>query len=357
MPRAAANELESFSHARRKNGRATVGSFSSRQMRPASTSTFTSPLSARRASSGVARSGRFARAASSASVNCWPTSPAGVGIGRSTGCQVGTMPAMPDPGGETRLNGSAITSGRWPGAAASNSHTPALNASSAHSPFALVRVANVFWPRKSPPAKPKIASTCTSASFTGSFAAVKTLPVSRSSGCAATAAPIANAAIAPQRSAPRACTALSRSRKAAAVNDGARPLAGVPPVVEDDAAVDDHGRDADGILERIGEGGAVGDRRRIENHEIGGEPVFDQTAVADVQLRRREAAHLVHRLLERDHMLFADVLAEHAGERPEAARVRHADPQRAARRERGPVGTDRDPGLLPSTLPIVLVAG
>ena len=50
----------------------------------------------------------------------------------------------------------------------------------------------------------------------------------------------------------------------------------------------------------------------------------------DVQLRRREAAHLVDRLLERDDVLLADVLAEHARERAEVARVRHAGAQRPA---------------------------
>ena len=116
-----------------------------------------------------------------------------------------------------------------------------------------------------------------------------------------------------------------------------------------------HGRDADRVLERIGERGAVGDRRRIEDHEVGGEPFLDQPAIRDVQLRRGEAAHLVDRLLERDDVFLAHVLAEDARERPEVSRMRHAAAQRPAGRQRGSVGSDRHPRLLHRQLQVVLV--
>src|SRR5262249_44278851 len=234
-------------------------------------------------------------------------------------------------GGERRLKGSGITWGRNPAADASNTQTPALKASSAHSPFALVRVANVFCPRKSLPAKPKIASTCTSTSWAGACA-TSTLPLRRSSGCAATAAPKANAATAARTAWPR--IELLPRRRTAPADDDARAFARVAAVVENDAAVDDDGVDADGILKGIGECGAVGHRRGVEDDEIGREPFLDQAAIAEAQLGRGEAAHLVHGLLQRDHVLLAHILAEHAREGAEVARVRHAAPQRSARGER-----------------------
>ena len=127
------------------------------------------------------------------------------------------------------------------------------------------------------------------------------------------------------------------------------------PVVEHDAAVDDDGGDADRILERIGERRAIGDRRRIEDHEVGRQPVLDQPAIGDVQLRRGQAAHLVDRLFERDDVFLAHVLAEHARERAEVARMRHAVAQRPAGRQRRAVRSDRDPRLLHRQLQIVFV--
>src|SRR5581483_10188299 len=121
---------------------------------------------------------------------------------------------------------------------------------------------------------------------------------------------------------------------------------GVAAVVEHHATVHDHGGDADRILKWIGERGAVGHRRRIEYYEIRGEPFFDQPAIRDVQLLRGEAAHLPDRLFQRQRVILAHVLAEHARERAEVARVRYAGSQRTARRERGTIRSDRDPRLL-----------
>ena len=127
------------------------------------------------------------------------------------------------------------------------------------------------------------------------------------------------------------------------------------PLVQHHAPVDDDGGDAGGILERIGEGRAIGDRGRIEDHQVRGQPLLDQPAIRDVQLRGGEAAHLVDRLFERDHLLLADVLAEDAREGAEAARVRHTGAERPARRQRGSVGADRDPRLLHRQLEVPLV--
>src|SRR5277367_5230396 len=65
----------------------------------------------------------------------------------------------------------------------------------------------------------------------------------------------------------------------AAANHDAGTRARVALVVEHDASVHDHRRDADRILKRIRERRAVGDRRRIEDHEIGREARFDKTAI------------------------------------------------------------------------------
>ena len=101
-----------------------------------------------------------------------------------------------------------------------------------------------------------------------------------------------------------------------AVNHNPGPFARVASLVEDHASVDDHGGDADRILERVGERGAIGDRRRIEDHEVGGQPFLDQPAIRDVQLRCGEAAHLVDRLLERDDVFLAHVLPRTRGKVP-----------------------------------------
>ena len=116
MPSAARNDAGSRSSARRKKGRATVGSRISRQIRPAASSTVGvgtvgEALEQRRhafRAAGSRRSGGFGgsldRRRRRAS-----------GVGRSTGCQIGAMPFRPEPAGTTRLNGSATTSGTRPG--------------------------------------------------------------------------------------------------------------------------------------------------------------------------------------------------------------------------------------------------
>src|SRR3954451_6267439 len=189
-------------------------------------------------------------------------SPAGAGDNRRTGCHAGVSRSIPELAGATRLKGRAMLSGNWPGATASNTQMPALNASSAHSPLALVRVENVRCPRKSPPANPNIASTWTSASGTGAPAGLRTLPVSRSSGCAERLAAAATAAAAQtSERRTRACIEppLASGRHPVTVDHNPRPLPGMASLVEHDAAVDDHRGNADWVLERIGEGRAIGD--------------------------------------------------------------------------------------------------
>src|SRR5438093_9951762 len=95
--------------------------------------------------------------------------------------------------------------------------------------------------------------------------------------------------------------ALVRRRRSATAYDNAWPFSSTPAVVEDDAAVDDDGRDAERILKRIGKGRAIDDGRRIEDHEIRRQPVLDEPAIGDVQLPGGQAAHLVDGLFQRNH--------------------------------------------------------
>src|SRR5262245_45922198 len=195
-----------------------------------------------------------------------------------------------------------------------------------------------------------------------------TLPERRSSGCAPGVMP-ATRTQRPQRPlslfinvlcALRALCghpwwALVRRGGSATAYDNAWPFSSVPAVVEDDAAVDDDGRDADRILKRIGKGGAIDDSCRVEDHEVRRQPVLDEPAIRDVQLPGGQAAHLVDGLFQRNHFFLANVLAEHARERPEVTRVRDAVAQRSAGRQRRAVRSDRHPRLLYRQLQIVFV--
>src|SRR5260370_23104652 len=133
--------------------------------------------------------------------------------------------------------------------------------------------------------------------------------------------------------------------EAPTADHGSGTLPRVTAVVEHDAAVDDDRVDADRVLKWIGEGRAVSDRCRIEDHQIGGETRCDHAAIGEMQLRRGQAAHLVDRLLERDDVLLSDVLAEYPRERAEVAWMRHPRSNRRPRGERRPLGSTRHPRL------------
>src|SRR5258705_12907889 len=106
-----------------------------------------------------------------------------------------------------------------------------------------------------------MASTRTSAASTGAPAPFTTLPVRRSSGWAAIVAAAATATQASHRLV-RTCMGppLSGRRHPASVNHNAGTFSRVAPLVQDHASVDDHRGDADWVLERIRERGAIGDR-------------------------------------------------------------------------------------------------
>src|SRR5262245_23834392 len=71
-------------------------------------------------------------------------------------------------------------------------------------------------------------------------------------------------------------------------------------VVEHDLAVDPHGTYADGRILRVAEIRAVGNRRRIEEDQIGEVVRRDQSALDDAGIRGREARHLADRFFDRE---------------------------------------------------------
>ena len=102
---------------------------------------------------------------------------------------------------------------------------------------------------------------------------------------------------------------------------------GVAPVCSPSAqhldAVDEDVAHAGGILVRLVEGGAVGDRRRIEDREVG--KIARRAARRGRAMPRLAAGSEVSRRTascERDQPLVAHIVAEQAGEIAVGARMR-----------------------------------
>src|SRR6185295_11997066 len=125
----------------------------------------------------------------------------------------------------------------------------------------------------------------------------------------------------------------------------ARAGPGVLAVVDRDHAVDDHDLDSDGILERLEVRRLVDHAVRVEDREVREGARLHHAAVLQADLLGVERRHLADGVFELEQVLLADVDAEHARERPEAARVRTAAAQRALDGVREAVGADRAPGL------------
>ncbi len=104
----------------------------------------------------------------------------------------------------------------------------------------------------------------------------------------------------------------------------ARPLAGRLAVLPDRLAVDEDMGDARRRLHRLGEGGAVDHRLRIEDAEIGIGARRDDAAPLEPEPRRRDARHLAHRGFEIEEAELTAVMAEDARERAPEARMRVA---------------------------------
>ena len=69
-------------------------------------------------------------------------------------------------------------------------------------------------------------------------------------------------------------------------------------------------------------GRRVADGRRIEPRNIGLHPWTQHAAIGQPQARGGEGGHLPDRILQRQHVLVADVDGQHAGESAVTARMR-----------------------------------
>jgi len=106
-----------------------------------------------------------------------------------------------------------------------------------------------------------------------------------------------------------------------------------PPLVDNEDPVDQDVRDALGVGVGLSERGAVANRRRVEDDEVGLHPGSHEAAIEQADARRREGCHLAHRPFQAQDALLPDVDAQHPGESTVAARVGR------------PLTEDRDPSV------------
>ena len=97
------------------------------------------------------------------------------------------------------------------------------------------------------------------------------------------------------------------------------PMGNIPPamaicvfslaILEREHAIDEDMPHAHRILLRLLEGGPVGDRLRIEDRHVRKVSFLQQTSSLQPQVRRWQIAQPADSLLQRDHLLLADVIA------------------------------------------------
>ncbi len=95
----------------------------------------------------------------------------------------------------------------------------------------------------------------------------------------------------------------------------------------------------------VREGSAVGDGNGVEEHDVGIAAGAQVAAVVQAEAVRHGAAHLADRVLQRQHALVADVLAQDARVGAVLARVRRAEVDGPGGVHAAGVGADLDPGL------------
>src|SRR3546814_13225228 len=112
---------------------------------------------------------------------------------------------------------------------------------------------------------------------------------------------------------------------------------GVLAVAQDLHAVDENVVDAGRVLLRCGISGVVGDRRRIEHHDVGEAAGLEATAVGQLPVRGGQAGEAGDALGQRHQPAVEPVVAEEAGDVAVGARVRARTQAvgRAAVREKG----------------------
>ena len=85
--------------------------------------------------------------------------------------------------------------------------------------------------------------------------------------------------------------------------------AGMFSVFKDLSAVDENVLHPDRVLVGILERRAVGDRRRIEYHNVREHSRFEKTAMVQTQIGRGQSCQSPDGFLERNHLIFTHVLA------------------------------------------------
>src|SRR5215475_7860239 len=116
--------------------------------------------------------------------------------------------------------------------------------------------------------------------------------------------------------------------------------AGMFTIFKNLSAVDENVLHSDRVLVGILEGRAVGDRRRIEYHNVREHARFEKTAMVQTQIGRGQSCQSPDGFLERNHLLFTHVLAEQSREVAVGARVRGGFKEGSLWRHRGRVRTE-----------------
>src|SRR6266508_6082470 len=122
----------------------------------------------------------------------------------------------------------------------------------------------------------------------------------------------------------------------------ARRLAGDLPVVHDQDAVGGDVTEALAVVVGAFEGRDGADGRGIEDGEVSGEAGLDEAAVRQSRGLRGEGRHLSYRFFEAQDFLLADVVAQDAGGRAPAARMRSLVRERPIGRLGRGVGSEGD---------------
>src|SRR6266511_4490772 len=106
------------------------------------------------------------------------------------------------------------------------------------------------------------------------------------------------------------------------------------------SAVDENVLHSDRVLVGILERRAVGNRRRIEYHNVREHSRFEKTAMVQTSISRGQYCQSPDGFLKRNHLLFTHVLAEQSREVAVGARVRGGFKEGPFRRHRGCVRTE-----------------
>ena len=103
-----------------------------------------------------------------------------------------------------------------------------------------------------------------------------------------------------------------------------------------------------GKLIRIVKRRQVAHGRRIEHHHVSPHPRLEHAAIGQSQTLRGQRGKLADRILQRERLVFTDILSQNAWERAISPRMRVLLPKDPRGRGAGRIIVDRDPWLLQS---------